>query len=101
MGEFMRAEQVKADLQRIAWRDFISWAVGEPEMLLRYERDTGKKIIGHILAPVLRIAELEDGLYQDFIIWVTKTYWGEEDAPPEYHELVRCRVTTLATLRRG
>jgi hypothetical protein len=93
--EDAKAETVKADLLWGAWRDFVSWAIGEPDILFRYERATGRKIMGVVLATVKRDPRwwelLEQEWVLDFIIWVTQTYWGEADAPPEYHSLVARR----------
>ncbi len=83
-----KAEQIKADLNWVAWRDFVVWAIGDPEMLLRYERATGKKVIGHILTTTAWTqGDLEKEWMHSFVVWVTQTLWGEEDAPPEYHVL--------------
>lgn len=82
-------KEVKEQLQFNAWRDFMVYCIGEPEILLRYERDTGDRILQMMFYEVVSADKITTPALLKFTIWVTKNYWGEEDAPPEYHELVK------------
>jgi hypothetical protein len=59
------ARRAAARGKYLAWRGFVEWAVADPEMLLRYERATGRDPF----AP--------DVCYQDIVLWLTDTYWDD------------------------
>lgn len=82
-------KEVKEQLQFIAWRDFLVYCIGEPEMLLRYERDTGDRLFTAMFYEVVSGSVTSTPQLAKFAIWATETYWGVDDAPPEYYELKR------------
>lgn len=84
-----KLKEVKEQLQFVAWRDFLVYCIGEPEILLRYERDTGERILQQMFYDVVSNNMVTTPGLVKFTIWATKVYWGEADAPPEYHELVK------------
>ncbi len=83
--------QAKAEFQFIAWRDFLIYCIGEPEVLLRYERETGRNVFQNLFWEVLQSkgCVFSSPVLKQFIKWVTITYWGEDPAPVEYHQRIK------------
>jgi len=62
-----RAHMTEGDMNAIAWRDFIHWAIGDADVLKQFSSETGHDAEGEWLLA--------------FIDWATVNLWGEEYAP--------------------
>ena len=68
-----------------AWRDCVVWAIGEPEIVAAFRRDTG-----NTWAPgrsgLERMIDAATGVDRDFveafIRWANVNIWGPIDGPP-------------------
>jgi len=78
---------LESDLNSIAWRDFIAWAVGEPAMIKNFEADTGMSFAppsSPIEAMIDEACNLKEHRMHKFIYWATEKHWGLDSAPSKY-----------------
>ena len=64
-----------------AWAAFIMWASREPDVLARYRGETG----------------YTSASAESFVVWVTETLWGMEEAPAAF----RAHVAELRARASG
>lgn len=84
------------DLNTIAWRDFITWAWGEPEMRAQFTAATGIEIDAvkaPINAAIDAAAGADKSLAAQFIEWATREHWGLEHAPAAYRTAITRKGT--------
>lgn len=68
-------------LMAIAWRDFLSYAHQEPQMVAAFNKATGR----HYQVPGVTPSDAQ--LHDDaaaFVLWVTREHWGMDCAPASY-----------------
>lgn len=74
----------------VAWRDFILWAAGQPEMLRQFREATGRTLDDPSRQPIEAAIDDATGKADDdrraFVEWVTRTHWGLEYAPEAYRQ---------------
>ena len=81
--------ELKAAVLAAAWRDFVSWAFTEPDMIKQFEADTGHVIRTDARTGLERMIDQATGygvgkpeiIAADFVIWATVNHWGEDEAP--------------------
>jgi hypothetical protein len=82
--------------QEIAWRDFILWAHGEPEMVNAWTKATGRSFSGSPANPLEAMIDRATGKdasdAEAFVLWVTEHCWGSGEAPAA----VRARLANRA-----
>lgn len=74
-------DEIQTFIMRTAWTGALEWALGEPEFIVAYERETGK-IAGHISTTTTgRVTDqpLDSiGLFiLDFAAWFNVNVWGD------------------------
>lgn len=75
-------EAKRHELLLIAWREFMMYCFTEPDILLRYERATGERVLQSGPDKLGDVATATR-----FMLWATKSYWGEVDVPDSYLRL--------------
>jgi hypothetical protein len=77
----------KDEIQEIAWSDFIRWAAQEPEVIARFEAETGlrfpKPPKGAFEAAIDKACKVEIPA-EEFTKWATINLWGIDEAPAFY-----------------
>jgi len=80
-----------------SWLGFIDWASKKESLIAQFEEETGKHIVpagkSVLEAMIDRACGVEESNIQtmkDFVVWVTKKYWGpDEDCPEVYFRLFK------------
>lgn len=79
------------DIREIAFRDFLTWAISEPEMVAAFDRDTGRTLGGKPKNGLEMVIDEATGkLNSDvfaFMLWVTEHHWGIDEAPAKIRAL--------------
>lgn len=76
-------------LMEIAWRDFLVWAFGNPEMRKEFEADTGRSLkapTSPLDTMIDKACGVKDANMRAFIEWATVKHWGLDEAPEEYRK---------------
>ena len=68
------------------WTGFLNFTIGEERLHREFEEATGTKIPAAPKSPIEAMIDKATG-YQEswimpFIVWVTETYWGDENETP-------------------
>lgn len=94
------------EFQEIAWRDFIDFAIREPQMRKQFTDDTGisfpeppKNALEAMIdkATGNDIDARMDAATKAFVRWATEAHWGLDVAPASYRaeiEAERARAET-------
>ncbi len=65
-----------------AWRDCLTWAIAEPQVLAEYTRDTGATIMPAPTSPIERMVDDATGAQrksvEDFMAWFNVNIWGDD-----------------------
>jgi hypothetical protein len=73
-----------------AWFGFIKWALGEKWIRAEFEKDTGIKAPPPARSGLEAMIDEATGIRLDyvkkFVVWLTRNYWGEGEAPAIYFE---------------
>lgn len=90
------AEAEHEGFMEIAWAAFIRWASQDPEVVAHYREATGRQWPpsspqSGLEAMIDKATGYQDGAAEHFVIWATRTLWGEEEAP----ERLRRRMKEL------
>lgn len=78
------------ELNEIAWRDFILFAWAQDDAHAAFRGATGRPQRSRTNSPLDALIDKavggsEDDRYaSEFVDWVTKTQWGEDDAPERW-----------------
>ena len=62
------------EFNALSWRDFLLWAITQPDIRAAFTRATGLEL---------------DGQSHVFTRWATETLYGMDRAPKAYREAVR------------
>lgn len=77
----------------VAWFDFVNWSVNQPDIVARFNKETGKRFLAPC-APIERMIDEATGKLDSdvkaFAVWVTETMWGMDYAPESLRSLESC-----------
>jgi hypothetical protein len=81
MPEWLAETMPDDPLMALAWRDCLSWAVGEPEILGAFQRETGTAYAAP-RTPLDRMIDkatgVEEHVARAFVKWFNANVWGED-----------------------
>lgn len=82
--------------QELAWRDFMTFAIGHKEFLDQFEKETGRKPPTPAKSPMDAMIDEATGHQEKsmkqftdaFAIWATVNLWGVEFAPAKMRKVI-------------
>ena len=80
-----------SDIGAIAWRDFLTWAAQEPEILAQFKATTGLSFSppkNGFEAMIDKATGYTDKVMEQFVFWATVNLWGASEAPPLYRAML-------------
>ena len=81
-----------------AWASFAAWVINAPDVIARWEKETGRKMAGQPRTPMDAAIDKATGYdkarsqdLEDFLIWATINLWGEDEAPAKMRAAIARR----------
>ena len=73
-------------IMALAWRDGVLWALGNDEIVQRFEKETGERLLARKRLPIEVLVDQACGvrpstperLLDVFVEWFNKNIWGED-----------------------
>ncbi len=85
------ADADQETFREIAWRDFMVFAVGEPDMRAAFEKAKGfppfAAAKNGLEAMIDKATGIDDAYMEAFMLWATEYHWGIDEAPEKVRAL--------------
>ena len=80
----------------IAWYDFLSWAIGQDDILAQFETESGlrrsrapRNVIEAMIDKATGYDKEGEKYYIEFTRWATENLWGIDEAPQAYLKFLK------------
>lgn len=90
--------ETNLDFMEAAWLGFVEWAIGAPDVIAQWEKETGRKMAGPPRTGLDAAIDKATGYdyteqrakdLEDFVIWATINLWGEDEAPAKMRAKIK------------
>lgn len=87
-------DRAKDDFMAVAWAGFVQWAAKQPDILERFEAETGMSFRPPASGLEVMIDDAtgyRNAVAERFVEWTTVEMWGLDEAPAAYRESLESR----------
>lgn len=89
------SDAIPEELMTVAWRDFLSFAIGYDPLRETFTADTGIAFPASpkngFEAAIDKATGVVESTVRDFAFWATLTQWGDEGVPQQFLAEARAR----------
>lgn len=78
------------EFNTLAWRDFIVYALTEPDLIAAFTAATGLTLPNPVTSPIEKLVDqatrATERTLAAFVDWITENHWGVEYAPTAWRK---------------